>query len=628
MANYLGAVELGTLRKDGVEQPRPTKPWWINGEPYSGAGYGNIANFTSLTDMSKWVIGNTSSTPANRLKWHKIQDGDKTLLICDRVILVNVSWNDLNGQGLITGKTITIDGQQYKCRVLTGGAERREGGSGTSYLGGKLPNEWDHYITNELNIPGLPVPSATDLDSNLNAADKDSSHNQFWNWMGAYSWCQETYLHDGARRADRGFFSARFWSYSVALIRCDYVGWRPVLEILNSAPLISGTDQDLGDLTSPPSVTYQVSDPDGDAVSVTEKLNSAVIRTLSNAPKGVDLTVTVTGEQWTALAINTQHTLTITANDGKGGITTRTYTFRRVNAAPVITGTDGSIGDKNAPFQYPYQVTDPDGDDVNVIERFNGQVIRTLENVPLGEDLFVTIDSSRLATVPINGTATISIEATDSAGNVSYRNVTFRRVNAAAVVVTTTPRDLGARTSPPTIIYQVSDPEGDAITVVEQLNGVELRTMSPVTPGEDITLTIPMDRWVRLGLVQHTITIRATDSHGAYSEEVFTFVRVDDCAQVEMLNAVETSARAERIVPSVNAIVPAGAVLTVEVCNNGFDAVPAWEDATAETIQRKAYVFTNETKTAEKWGIKMRVTLERGEAVGECAILGYGAAFE
>ncbi len=34
----------------------------------------------------------------------KIKDGDKTLLICDRVILVNVTWNDLNSAGWIFGK--------------------------------------------------------------------------------------------------------------------------------------------------------------------------------------------------------------------------------------------------------------------------------------------------------------------------------------------------------------------------------------------------------------------------------------------------------------------------------------------------------------------------------------------
>ena len=396
----------------------------------------------------------------------------------------------------------------------------------------------------------------------------------------------------------------------------------------NTPPVISGTDTNLGDLSDPPSIIYQVSDPDGDAVNVTEMLNTKTLRTLNNAPKSTDTTLTVTGGEWAGLAINTQHSLTIDAVDGKGGTTTRTYTFRRVNAAPLITGVDGSIGDKNAPFEYVYQVTDPDGDDVSVVERFNGQAIRTLNNATQGSNLAVTIDSGKLASVAINSTASITIEVTDTNGNTSYRNITFRRVNASAVIVSAFSSDLGLRSSAPAITYHVSDPEGDSITVVEKLNNTILRTISPATPNTDITIEIPASAWIKLGLEQHTITVRATDSHGAYSDKVFTFTRTDDRAQLEMLNALVTTDMAGRIVPSVNAIMPTGSILTVEVCNNGLDEEPAWEDATTETVQRKAYAFHNDAKTADNWGIKMRVTLERGDAVGECAIFGYGAAFE
>ncbi len=95
-----------------------------------------------------------------------------------------------------------------------------------------------------------------------------------------------------------------------------------------------------------------------------------------------------------------------------------------------------------------------------------------------------------------------------------------------------------------------------------------------------------------------------------------------------MRNAIETTAAAEKIIPSINAIMPAGSVLIVEVCNNGLDDEPTWEDATTATVQRKAYEFTNKAKTADDWGIKVQITLKRGDAIGECAIMGYGAAFE
>ena len=122
----------------------------------------------------------------------KIKDGDKTLLICDRVILVNVTWNDLNSAGWIFGKEVNIDGAKYKLRSLTGGTGPR---STNDWYSGGTPanNEWDRFVTREEVITGLPAPVSSDLDGSLNSTDLSSAHNQLWNWMGVYTWCQETY---------------------------------------------------------------------------------------------------------------------------------------------------------------------------------------------------------------------------------------------------------------------------------------------------------------------------------------------------------------------------------------------------------------------------------------------------
>ena len=107
MAQYLGTVQLGGFYNNGTILKRPTKPWRPDADPYSGSGSGDIPQMSG--SMANYTLGNTPSVAANRLQWHKIKDGSKTLLICDRVILVSVSWNDLNEQGYITGKTVTID---------------------------------------------------------------------------------------------------------------------------------------------------------------------------------------------------------------------------------------------------------------------------------------------------------------------------------------------------------------------------------------------------------------------------------------------------------------------------------------------------------------------------------------
>lgn len=95
-----------------------------------------------------------------------------------------------------------------------------------------------------------------------------------------------------------------------------------------------------------------------------------------------------------------------------------------------------------------------------------------------------------------------------------------------------------------------------------------------------------------------------------------------------MKNAIETDAAATKIMVSPDWD-KTGCTGKVEVCNNGFDASPTWEDMTTMSVLNRPYTFTNSTKTAAKWGIKIRLTLTKNEGYeGEVAIYGFGGAFE
>lgn len=198
MAQYLGTVKLGGFYNNGAALARPTKPWRNDSAPSGASSAGNIPSMSG--SISNYSFGNTPSDDAKKLQWVKIKDGDKTLLICDRVILVNVTWNDLNSAGWIFGKEVTIDGAKYKLRSLTGGSNYRN--TSDAYAGGTpTNNEWDRFITREEVITGLPAPVSSDLDSNLNSTDFSSTHNALWNWAGVYTWCQETYSSNTSYRA-------------------------------------------------------------------------------------------------------------------------------------------------------------------------------------------------------------------------------------------------------------------------------------------------------------------------------------------------------------------------------------------------------------------------------------------
>lgn len=359
-------VKLGTLYMGSTKIPRPTKPWRNDSQPYSGAGNGNIQSYSVGQALE---VRDTASNDADRMQWIEVNDGGKKYLVADRVWLSGVSWNDLEAQGLISGKNIKIDGQDYLLRVLTGGEERREGGSGTSSGGGKLPNEWDHWIENTKNLPGLPKPTSSDLATNAynTAAVMNGAHNSVWNWGYMYSWCQDVYKHSTAYRAYRGYNSARYFNWNNATFRGANIGWRPVLEVLNSAPLISGGQQNIGNKTGPFSVEYQVEDPEGDAVSVVEKINSTVIKTENNVTQGVNRTITLTSEQWAAIPLNVASTITVEATDEKDAKSSRVYTFTKTNAAPTASAVEPlgdlaniAIVDNLTPiFVWTFSDTDP-----------------------------------------------------------------------------------------------------------------------------------------------------------------------------------------------------------------------------------------------------------------------------
>ena len=79
------------------------------------------------------------------------------------------------------------------------------------------------------------VPQSNEWDTMLN---KNSGYIQNWNEM--YSRGQDTFSGGASFRADRGYFSARYWRLNSATSSYPYRGFRPVLEVLNPDTLGSG----------------------------------------------------------------------------------------------------------------------------------------------------------------------------------------------------------------------------------------------------------------------------------------------------------------------------------------------------------------------------------------------------
>lgn len=376
-------IEFGTLLMNGTKQLFPTRPWRTDTTPPGASAAGNIPHYVAGATVA---FGNKDADSAYNIKCREVNIDGKKLLIPIANLLVNISHDDLNALGFVNGKEYVIDGKRVLARLMTGGSSIRSGSD--NYSGGSpVNNEWDRIIVNEANLSGLPTPAASDLNTSADATDFNSAHNKTWNWFYVYSWVKETASVSTANRVLRGYYSARYFVWNTASHRNAISGFRPVFEVLDSAPLISsGTSSNIGNQTAPVKFNYSVTEPEGQLFGVVEKLNGTEIGRLSNVSTLTNREFAMTLAQWNGLALNAEHTITIEATDSANNTAVFTVKFTKTNSAPtakIIEPTGDlanlAIVDSLKPvFVWSFNDTDPN--DVQsayqvIIEDTNGNVV-------------------------------------------------------------------------------------------------------------------------------------------------------------------------------------------------------------------------------------------------------------
>lgn len=173
--------QFGALNLDDKIQPVPQKPLYE----------GDIPEYDGKAAIS---IG--SSEKGEGITWIK-PDGCN-FLIADRVLLTNVSWEDLNKSGFVKGNPILVDRQYFNCRLLQVGKHKN------------ASNEWDK------------------------ALDETGKDNLLWHWYEMYFWGADVSVCEASMRAVRGWVSACYWGNYSSTVRYLIIGFRPVLEPLPS----------------------------------------------------------------------------------------------------------------------------------------------------------------------------------------------------------------------------------------------------------------------------------------------------------------------------------------------------------------------------------------------------------
>ncbi|MFI3253531.1 MAG: DUF6273 domain-containing protein [Eubacteriales bacterium] len=186
--------------------------------------------------------------------------------------------------------------------------------------------------------------------------------------------------------------------------------------------------------------------------------------------------------------------------------------------------------------------------------------------------------------------------------------------------------NLGQFTTALTKTYTVTDDEGGVVAVSEKIDGVLLKSFSASLGGTN-TISFSQADWAKVGNGNHVLTITATDSGGESVTRTYSFSKMETEIHLQYLTPYETERPAMMGILTVKKSIANGATFSAEVCNNGFDASPIWEDVTANVNAGGRFYLNNTTKTASKWGYNVRIKVERGTAAGDCSISSVGGYF-
>ena len=227
-----------------------------------------------------------------------------------------------------------------------------------------------------------------------------------------------------------------------------------------------------------------------------------------------------------------------------------------VNRAPTINADSVDLGEKNAPFDFNYTVTDADGDLMTVTEKLDGEVKAVKTDVG--------------GTVVKVQTALNDEEAVPAWDTYPAKFEFFMPLTAKKATTDTLTVDW------------LNEKEG----YQQVLNGA------------------------------HTLTIEASDGVLTSTKDI-TFTKNVTGAKVSLTAPLTADDTITVAALTLEGSFPADMSLTVEMTNNGLDNVPVWENCTdIQSGESRAFVhhaFTNKTATKGA-AFNYKVTITRGES--------------
>ncbi|BDV43726.1 sulfurtransferase [Geotalea uraniireducens] len=286
---------------------------------------------------------------------------------------------------------------------------------------------------------------------------------------------------------------------------------------VNRAPSVTAPANQAGAEGATVSLAIQGSDPDGDTVSYSA----------SGLPEGLSINATsgvISGTIGYNAAAASPYTVTITVSDPSGakGTASFSWSVSNTNRAPVFTSTPPSSATEGKVYSYAPAASDADGDPLSY----------ALVSGPSG----MTMNGGVLSWTPTAaqaGTAAVTVSVGDGTA-VTEQSFTISVSKNNAPTFTSTPLTMAVEDVAYRYVVVASDSDGDSISysLVSGPSGMALN-------GATVEWT---PSYSQAG--SYPVTVRATDSRGAATDQSYTLV-VTDVNRAPSVTAPANQAGAE-----------------------------------------------------------------------------------
>ena len=369
------------------------------------------------------------------------------------------------------------------------------------------------------------------------------------------------------------------WGVRPAFILSSMLGVSNDGSVLpNTPPTITTDATDLGEQNAPFTVGYTVTDPDGDLMTVTEKLDGEVKATKTSAPPTVVQVQTARNDSgdipaWDTYPAKSEYFMPLTAK--KAGLQLRSLEFRVKGYVP---GTMRTVLRK-------YGSTTALVDKFTDIVRGYNDVVLDMDSIELEKGVEYQLyfaASNNFYPPSVQPEWVVENDYVDIAtGSAYYGDDTTLIFSGTMVIVDNHLTESGASTAALTVDWL-----SEKVGYSQVLNG------------------------------SHTLTIEASDGSLTSTKEI-TFTKNVTGAKVSLTAPLTADDTITVAALTLEGSFPADMSLTVEMTNNALDDSPVWETVTdIQSGESRAFVhhaFTNKT-AAKGAAFNYKVTISRGES--------------